>query len=211
MRQGEHVLYITLIDFLLQLLFLGLVIAVIFAAAQPNPEDIERDRKALEQIKSATGISDITVLTDMLTRLGPVVNVVPDATLGKEIKDIVEKIGGKDAAIAALKAAASKGQGRPSCLSNGVRLATFNAYPDRIDLQPSSSKELDQVLNKLHVKNQDVASLSLSQFEKIFTPIKLIESECIYNVTVIEHSFDTRPRDAIRKAFNPIPLPANNR
>ena len=71
MRQSEHVLYITLIDFLIQLIFLGLVLSVIYSASQPSMDEQERATEVLTKIKQLTGISDLTEITDTQTRLGP--------------------------------------------------------------------------------------------------------------------------------------------
>jgi hypothetical protein len=212
MRQSEHVLYITLVDFLLQLLFLGMVISVIYSSVQPDPEEIQSNRTFIEKVKKTTGISDLTVLTDLLTRLGPLNQAPANVELGRDLEDAVKKVGGKDEALNLLNAAAKKGQGRPSCLENGGKLATFHAYSDRIELQMPISNEMTSLLKSLGLSVDSVSKLSLNDFANVFAPVtKRNEKEnCIFNVIVTEHAYDTRPRDVIRKSFLPFPRPAND-
>jgi hypothetical protein len=215
MRQSEHVLYITLVDFLLQLLFLGLVISVIYAIAQRDDAaklDPKQARDAIEsmtEIKKLTGVSDITVLTDELTRLGPLQSAARHAELGREVEDVVAEAGGLEAAKRVLTDQISKrGQGKPSCLENGAKLATFHAYPDRIELGQPLTKEMVSLLSRMGLTNSRVSQLSLREFRAIFEQVKRIEPDCRYNVEVVEHSFDTRPRDTVRTAFITMWLPA---
>lgn len=159
MRQSEHVLYITLVDFLLQLLFLGMVISVIYSSIQPDPEETQSNKTFIEKVKKTTGISDLTVLTDLLTRLGPLNQAPTNLELGRDLEDAVKKVGGKNEALNLLNAAAKKGQGRPSCLENGEKLATFHAYSDRIELQMPISNEMTSLLKSLGLSIDSVSKL----------------------------------------------------
>jgi hypothetical protein len=212
MRQSEHVLYITLVDFLLQLLFLGMVVSVIYTAAQPDPEEAQLNKSIVEQIKKTTGISDLTVLTDLLTRLGPLNQVQTKADLGRDLEDAVKKVGGKDEALNLLNAAAKKGQGLPPCLAKGEKLATFHAYAERIEIQSPVTSEMSGLLKGLGLTLDSVAKLSLTDFLRVFSPViaRNQKEQCIYNVVLIEHVYDTRPRDVIRKTFSPQTFPASD-
>lgn len=219
MRQTEHVLYITLIDFLLQLLFLGMVISVIYAIAQrqepatPDPAAARDALEAMTKIKNLTGISDLTKLTDELTRLGPLNQVGNDAQSWRDISDAIREIGGKENARKTLTEQAAKrgGQGLPSCLENKARLATFHAYQDRIELGDFDAKEFNALLSKIGESKIKVEHLSNSEFSKIFSRVKTTHPDCRFNVDLVEHSYDTRPRDAVRSAFMAFPKAAPDR
>lgn len=204
MRQSEHVLYITLIDFLLQLLFLGLVLAVIYSALQPSEEEVKESKKLIpvvEEIKNKSGISDLTKLTDALTRLGPMQEAVLDAKRGKDFKDVVNKLGGDEQALKLLNTEANKGVGVKSCLPNQEKLTSFHTYRDHIEHHGSNSSEFSGVLKKLNVPESRVENMSLEEFRTIFGSMKKITDDCMYYVTLIEHSYDTRPRDVFRGIF----------
>jgi hypothetical protein len=214
MRQTEHVLYITLIDFLLQLLFLGMVVSVIYAIAQREDADRLDPKQAkdaidrMESIKRLTGISDLTVLTDELTRLGPLQPAAKRALLGKEMEKDVAEAGGPESARKILSEQNTKrGQGKPSCLDGGAKLATFHAYPDRIELRPPLTAEMTRLLARMGLSETRVARLSLTEFRATFELVKRLEPDCRYNIELVEHSFDTRPRDTARSAFITMWLP----
>ena len=214
MRQSEHVLYITLIDFLLQLLFLGMVVSVIYAIAQKDEADRLDPKQArdamehMESIKRLVGISDITVLTDELTRLGPLQPAAKYAKLGKDMdKDVAEAGGAESAKRILAEQNAKRGQGKPSCLDGGAKLATFHAYPDRIELRQPLTGDMERLLSRMGLSPSRVARLSLPEFRTIFEPVKRLEPDCRYNIELVEHSFDTRPRDTVRSAFITMWLP----
>lgn len=208
MRQTEHVLYITLIDFLLQLLFLGMVISVIYSIAQTEDADKldpKQARDAIErmtEIKKLTGISDITVLTDELTRLGPLQPAAKRAELGGKVEQVVTKAGGVQESIRILEEqAAKRGQGKPSCLDDGAKLTTLHAYSDRIELRQPIGKEMADLIASIGLNPDKATRLSLNEFKAAFSPVTRLRRDCRYNVELVEHSFDTRPRDAVRSAF----------
>jgi hypothetical protein len=211
MRQSEHILYITLIDFLLQLLFLGLVLSVIYSALQPDQEETKANQSFVKNIKQLTGISDLTKLTDELTRLGPLQKVYSDVKYGQEAKTLFQKVGGKENASKLLTDEAKKaGQGRPSCMPNSERIATFDAYSDRIELRQPITPEMTKILNFLNISKDKAANIPLSEFRSLFAAMELRNDreKCVYNVFLYEHTFDTRPRDKFRNIFLPSTRPA---
>jgi len=202
MRQSEHVLYITLIDFLIQLIFLGLVFSVIYSASQPSQEEVSNATEVTVKIKQLTGISDLTEITDELTRLGPLKNAVQKNELANEFNSLAGKVGGKDAAFKILTTEANKGSapGKPYCIG-GLKVATFDAYEDRLELRSPVSSEMSELLNRLNVSLELVKKIPIKEFSKIFAQLRVIEKSCVYNVVLVEHSFDTRPRDAVNSTF----------
>ena len=204
MRQSEHVLYITLIDFLLQLLFLGLVLAVIYSALQPSEDEVKQTKNLIpvvEKIKKSTGISDLTILTDALTRLGPLQDASLDAKRGKDFKAVVNKLGGDEQALKILNTEANKGAGIKSCLPNQEKLTVFDTYRDHIEHRGVNSNEFSSILKKLNIPESRVENMTLDEFKISFGSMKKITEDCMYYVTLIEHSFDTRPRDVFRGIF----------
>jgi hypothetical protein len=113
MKKSEQVIYITLIDFLLQLLFLGLVLWVIFSLgeSQVSPADptvfgsTEKDTNALNRIKdlmSKAGMDDrnpeqflgtVEAIIDAAAGIGEFGQIAP---LLERIKDLMGKSGIKD-------------------------------------------------------------------------------------------------------------------
>ena len=206
MKQSEHVLYITLIDFLLQLLFLGLVVGVVYAFAQDEADKFDpikgkEAQEQIEKIRKATGISDITKLTDEFTRLGPLQPVIRNASIGKAMTPDVDSVGGVDKALEILqKYVKVMGSGKPSCLPNSEILADFKAYKDHIEISRTTD-QLKKLLVKLKLEESEVASLSLSSFNSTFKPVAAAYPDCIYIVKIFEFSHDTRPRDAFSPMF----------
>lgn len=202
MRQGEQVLYITLIDFLLQLLFVGVVVSVIYTLSQPGSDEKVDLVEFKDNVKKLTGISDLTEITDELTRLGPLREVEKKLATSKGFNELSTKLGGAEAALKILSIEAGKGTapGKPWCL-NGRSIAVFDAYLDRIELRAPLSPEMSDLIKNLKINLENYQSVPISEFYKIFGPIKNFEKDCVFNVTFIEHSYNTRPRDAAYSVF----------
>ena len=208
MRQSEHVLYITLVDFLLQLIFLGLIIGVIYAISQRDefntcdPIKCSEAFRQLEQIKKLVGISDLTKLTDQLTRMAPLQAAERFAGIGRDLESAVSGAGGVQEAKKILENQARKaaGQGKPSCLANGALVTTFDAFEDRIEIQRPVTEEFGKLLTELGLGTQ-IFPLQRATFKNAFAPLLIKHPDCRFNVKVIEHTYDTRPRDAIGSAF----------
>lgn len=72
MRRSDDVFFFTLIDFLLQVFFFGLLLFVVGQAMQQDKEKMRAaDDAARDKLVNATGVSNITELTDLLTRMAP--------------------------------------------------------------------------------------------------------------------------------------------
>ena len=169
MRQSEHVLYITLIDFLIQLIFLGLVLSVIYYASQPSKDEQDRAAEAIAKIKQLTGISDLTEITDELTRLGPLKTAAQNSKLGEDFNKLAGKVGGKEAAFKILTTEANKGSapGKPYCIG-GLKVATFDAYEDRLELRSPVSSEMSELLKQLNLSSESVKRIPIKEFSKTF-------------------------------------------
>lgn len=201
-HQSDNVLYITLVDFLIQLLFLGLVLGVLYVATLEEQEKGKENADFIERAKRLTGISDLTLLTDELTRLGPLMAVAKYVTLGQTLEQKVLAVGGAEKASSVLSEYIKKnpGVGKPSCLPNKAILATVHAYEDRIQIK-SSTGELTTLLKELKLEFADVSELTLKKFTSVFRPVLALHPDCSYNVELVEYTYDTRPRDAVGAVF----------
>lgn len=92
MKKNNDVYFITLIDLLVQVVFLGLLLYVVAEADKDGPAaTVEVERSTMERLLASAGVSNLTELTDELSKLAPV----------KELKgtaDFIQKAGGPDAA-----------------------------------------------------------------------------------------------------------------
>ncbi|WP_348700163.1 hypothetical protein [Duganella fentianensis] len=92
MKKNNDVYFITLIDLLVQVVFLGLLLYVVAEADQEGPATtVEVDRNTVERLLAASGVSNLTELTDELSKLAPVKEL-------KGMADFIQKAGGPDAA-----------------------------------------------------------------------------------------------------------------
>lgn len=95
MKKSEQVLYITLIDFLLQLLFLGLVLWVIFGLSKPSVSD-----KIIDEVG---GVSQATESLNFVIDLMKKNGIKNPVELDKKIHAIIDPVGGIDPAIELIK------------------------------------------------------------------------------------------------------------
>ncbi len=78
----DDVFFFVLIDFLVQAIFFGLFIFVVYQA------DIKKKQAQSRDAVDAAGVSDLTELTDELSRLAPLKL--------KELNELIKKAGGPD-------------------------------------------------------------------------------------------------------------------
>jgi hypothetical protein len=181
------------VDFLLQLVFLGLIVGVIYAVAAKGDKD---ELKQVEEIKKLLGTSDLTKLTDELTRLAPL------QIMNRELESAVSSVGGIQKAKKLLGDQAKKqlGQGHVSCLPNSAVVAVFDAFEDHIEVRPPYTPEFKNLLNELGVRTQ-IQPMRLDLFATTFSPLLTNHPECRFNARLVEHSHDTRPRDTVSSVF----------
>lgn len=103
MKRNNDVYFVTLIDLLIQIVFLGLLLYVVSKAAESTKEAQQQsDRLSVERLLKATGVSNLTELTDELSKLAPV----------KELKgtaDFIKRAGGLIAANQLINTAQQSG------------------------------------------------------------------------------------------------------
>jgi len=113
-KKNNDVFFLTLIDFLLQVLFFGLVIfALMSALTQKRESEKIADNERIKQLIKAAGVSNITELTDELTKLAPISELkgtsdylqkLGSIEQAQKIADMSQEAGGVTALIAELEA-----------------------------------------------------------------------------------------------------------
>ncbi|WLI90405.1 hypothetical protein Q4S45_04590 [Massilia sp. R2A-15] len=219
MKRSDDVFFFTLIDFLVQVFFFGLVLYVLGQSTQANKE--REQKEVADQIKKlldATGVSTITELTDDLTNMAPIdqlkgmadfINRNGGVSAIKNANEVVRDAGGMQnlkAGLMRLKKL-EDGLGKPPCLFDVVGekkvvkpLATVVATDTTIEFQ-SEGDELRKVLELLNVRFSAVRELSLSDFRRTFSPIIQHKSDCRYTLRFLERTRIVDARDAARFAF----------
>ena len=114
MKKNNDVFFLTLIDFLLQVLFFGLVIfALMSALAHKQKSEKASDDERIRQLVKAAGVSNLTELTDELTKLAPISELkgtsdylqkLGSVENAQKIADMSQQAGGAAALIAELEA-----------------------------------------------------------------------------------------------------------
>lgn len=218
MQRSDNVFMLTLVDFLVQIIFFGLFVFVVYQ----NMESSRRQRiaeaeKHLDTVYDAAGVSNITELTDELGKLAPVGLKGFNTIWGKqggggqvsEVKAIVEAAGGP----AGLKdkvgrlAKLEQGLGKPPCLfevrdgkRQGLPVAGVVASADTITFT-ANTPALQQLLDKLGLSYDGVRSMGLGQFRRTFRRVVELQPDCRYSLVFRETSRLVDPRDAAGSYF----------
>jgi hypothetical protein len=218
MRRDESVFFFTLVDFLLTALFFGLVLfAVGQAHAQHEKGEQTKWVVVADSLRKATGVSDLTVLTDRLTRLGPLRNAEEATRLVKQVGGLVAarkalatvgKAGGSDTVAARLERLLQReGAGKPHCLFNesrGVREAVVLASVIATDSTLSFEREtahLSSVLASIGRNFDEVRVLRLREFRQSFERLRAVQPSCMYTIDFVERTRYVDARDAVRGIF----------
>lgn len=219
MNREDNVFLLTLIDFLLQIIFFGVFVYALYMSTH-IPDEARNN--AIAKLLAHFGVSNIVVLTDELTKMAPA------DTLRNAVKDM-QKIGGKEK-LNALIALAEKsggiseietrleklrrleeGAGKPPCVfdvKDGKKIARpiarVVATEERITFETNTA-DLIEVLGMLGLKFEEVRSLSLAEFEVKFGALRSRRQDCRYSLTFVETTRFVEPRDVVMKTFNMWP------
>jgi len=222
MRRGvDDVFFFTLIDFLLQVFFFGLLLYVVAQAAQAETDRQQGiEQQQVEELKKTAGVSNLTELTDFLSRLAPITEL-------KGMADFISRAGGMQQLEAAQAVVADvggvdkvrerleklrkieEGYGKPPCLYevvNGkkvVKLLATVVATDATIRFAESTPQLEEVLQLLGRSFESVRELSLADFRNTFGPILTLKPECRYTVRINEATRYVDARDAVSSAFLP--------
>lgn len=217
LRRSNDVFLLTLVDFLVQVIFFALFIFVVYQAMIRDPKAKKPDQVAVAQAIELAGVSDLTELTDELSKLAPVglkgfnSKLGPDPQIGdiQRTADAIQKAGGakllpeKLARLEKLE----RGQGKPSCLyetiggerkpklmAKAVGTASSITFVER-------TPEFDKLLASLGLNFGQVRSLSLSAFQRTLGPIVTKHPDCRYTIMLRETTNLVNARDAAQQIF----------
>jgi hypothetical protein len=213
MRRADDVFFFTLIDFLIQVFFFGLLMFVI-GQAESYRQDEERlkNKHIVERLLSETGFSNLTELTDFLSRLAP-----PEEFKGiadffsaqkkdeiKQAMELVQRAGGVEEVRGKLKSYDEK-FGKKSCIakkSDGTIpiSAVFTLNDDSITLE-QEKEDFSKLLLGLKKESSQVKVLSTEQFRQVYGNLKNLYPDCLYHVTVRVNTKYLEPMEAVRSAF----------
>lgn len=201
MRKGDDVFLLTLVDLLLQLLFLGLVLYAVNASLQ-SVRAAEADAQArtlarLDSIRVAQGYASIAELTDSLTRLAPV-------ELNR-LKSLSEAVEGVDS-LSALVDKARRGSGKPPCVFDRIEgrdtprpVARIVAWDDSV-LVTSVGDSLTRLLAAAGAGPVPTTAIALAAFRGRFK--SLIRPDCRYHAEWVERTRLVFARDTVGVVFN---------
>ncbi|MFZ3192775.1 MAG: hypothetical protein WA154_06175 [Moraxellaceae bacterium] len=195
MNKREDVLYLTLVDFFLQMLFLVMIVLLAYIYVQQQHSE---QSKEWEELAAKYNIKTVRELIDKLTTLAPIENL----EAAKEAGELVEKYGGIDKARDVLE----KGQGKPPCIFSAdgktpKAIAIFVSTNSNIQLI-SFEPELASLAQEIGVKNlQQGMSWSLRGFVSTWMGAITKYPSCRYTVVLRERSQLTRPRDTVQSVF----------
>lgn len=220
MKKTDDVFFFTLIDFLIQVFFFGLVLFVLNELINEKvKEEQANDQAKIETLLKKTGVSTLTELTDQLSKLAPITEL-------KGISDFLNRAGGlekvkTDVATVANAGGTSvvqdkleklkrieEGSGKPPCLFDKLPdgkksvkpLATVEATDTSIKFT-GQTPELEKLLSRMGATYESIEELTFSQFKSAFSPVIKLDPDCRYTLRFIERTDYIYARDAVRQYF----------
>lgn len=227
MKRGDDVFFFTLIDFLLQVFFFGLLIFVVSQAKTADQEAAQtREKAAKERLQNEAGISNIAELTDLLTRMVPLDQLrgtsdymaehggLPAAKKALDAAAAaggVDKVGRLDQQVKALSARISElegGWGKASCLPNVVingkvqpqSIAKVLVEDNLITLAEPTA-EMEKLLARHGLTFDTVQKLTPAAFRSTFASVVAKQPECRYFLTVTTSTQFLEPMRAVWAGF----------
>lgn len=226
MRRSDDVFFFTLIDFLLQVFFFGLLLFVVWLSLKGDEDHVRTiEAKQKEDLLKAAGISSITELTDRLTKMAPLDHLRGTADFiarngGEKNVEMaikaINSVGGAEKAVdlknqnALLEERVSRleGWGKVSCIPNVVvngklqpkSIATVIVRDDTILLQ-DPAPEMLALLKSHGMDLAKVERLSPAAFRTAFAPVVAKQPECRYFVTTRAETRYLDPMRAVWSAF----------
>ena len=211
MKRGDDVFLFTLVDFLLQILFFGLLLYVVSRSLAP-PSLSADESKAKTQLLKEAKISNLVELTDILTKMGPLDQLPGTAeflqksggvSAVKATVDTMQQVGGaekvkylqadikvKEQELEGLRTE-MKAWGTPSCLYDTVagkvrprNLAKVRVFDDRVELE-SPSTDMRDLLSSMNLEFDSVKRLNHASFRKTFAPLIVQKPSCRYFLEVV--------------------------
>lgn len=199
MNKREDVLYLTLVDFFLQMLFLVMIalLAYIYVERRHNAE-----AKQFHDLAKEYKVDSVQELLDRLQTLAPIDNLEN----AKKAKELIDANGGFKE-VNAMIDKFKEGQGKPPCvfeMTDGLKVsksvATFEATNTSIRLiawQPEFETLAKEIKQPISINQQ----WSLRGFSASWQPVLSKYPQCRYTVTLQERSNLVAPRDRVQGIF----------
>lgn len=219
MNDKDDVFFFTLIDFLIQICFFGIFVAcATHLISERSKENEAKVDKEVGKLRKAAGVSSITEITDILSRLGPLDELKGFSEFLKRFDEphklkntqrALERAGGPAALLGRLDKLTrlEEGSGKPPCLARTegekripIPLATVIASDTTIEFE-NENTNLEAVLTLLGRDFTSTRRLSLEEFKRAFTPLRQKKPDCMYTLNFIEHTRFVDARDAVGTAF----------
>ena len=200
LRRSNDVFLLTLVDFLVQVIFFAVFIFVVYQTLIKDPNAKDYDSAQVTKAIQLAGVSDLNELTDELTKLAPV-----------NLKGFNAKLGDGGAAKLDRKlerlAKLERGQGKPACIYETVdgerkpkMLATAIGSASSITFV-ENTPQLQTLLSSLGLTFENVRSLSLPAFRRAFAGAIHKQPECRYTIVLRETTNLVNARDAAQQIF----------
>lgn len=141
MKKSEDIFFFTLIDFLIQACFFGLVLyGLAQHSQQAEKARIKTERETIDKALRGTGVSNLTELTDELTKLAPVKDL-------RALSEIAKLAGGPEALkklqeVAAHAGGAEQLAAKLAHASEASQASTFIANAGGVDKITASLEKL---------------------------------------------------------------------
>lgn len=190
MKRNSPILFFTLLDFFLVIIFFGFLMYALSVLKAEIPSAPIAEPPGNGNVEGDVGIlighfktPNFSELTDKLVRMVPA-----------------------DFEILKWSKLEIPGVGKPHCLprENNPRSAKILASvisDKNLITFTEETPNLTEVLDMLELEYEDVQSLSLGQFGEAFAEIVTRKPDCRYTLEVTEVSGLTKPRDVIEKLF----------
>lgn len=215
-QRSDSVFLLTLVDFLVQVIFFGLFVFVVYQAM------LQRDRKrydpaAINRALETAGVSDLTELIDELSKLAPVRLKGFNATLGDEADEAqirraaetIKEAGGAAGVSDAMQRLAKleRGSGLPACIDESVSgarravtLAAATGTGSSIVFD-APTPQLTTLLDEVGLDFGSVRTLGLREFPRVFRHVLIKHPKCRYTIMFRETTRMVNARDAAGQIF----------
>lgn len=216
-RRSDNVFLLTLVDFLIQIIFFGLFVFVVWQAVINRGAEKKYDPQDVRDAVEAAGVSNLKELVDELSKLAPVRLKGMNDTLGRDLtpeqvakaRVAIDQAGGADGLSSAMQRLAKLEQGsdKPPCLFemvNGQRqtktLGTAVGTASSITFS-GTTPELDQLLSEVGLSYPSVQSLGVREFPRVFSRVLKAHPNCRYTIVLRETTSMVTARDAVNQIF----------
>jgi hypothetical protein len=215
-RSSDNVFLLTLVDFLIQIIFFGLLVFVVWQAVLNRGAEKRYDPQDVKDAVEAAGVSDLKELVDELSRLAPVRLKGMNDTLGnatpeqiRQARAAIEQAGGAQGLPTAMQKLAKLEQGsdKPPCIFdvvNGQRkarvLATAVGSANAISFT-GPTPELTKLLAEVGISYSAVQSVSARSFPGVFRPVLQKYPACRFTIVLRETTSMVTARDAAQQVF----------